>query len=56
MRKENSYIQEKAHKAIIRFFTRNFAGQERMAGYIQSAERKKPVTKNTLPNKIVLQN
>ena len=48
--RENSYIQEKSHKAIGIFFIRNFAGQERVAASIQSAEREKK--KKKLQSKI----
>ena len=39
--RENRYIHGKPHKAISRFFHRNFADQKRMPGYTQSTERKK---------------
>ena len=37
------------------FFRRNFAGQKGVAQYIQSDERKKPTTKNTLHNQAMIQ-
>jgi len=39
-RTENGYIQGKLHKAISRFFSRNFPHQKGMPWYIQSAEWK----------------
>lgn len=43
------------HKVIIRFPSRNLAGQEAVRWYIQRVERKKMPTKNTLPDKVVCQ-
>ena len=48
--------KRKAHKAIGWIFSRNFAGQKGVALHIQSLERKKTTTKNTLPGKVIIQN
>ena len=52
-KQKKSYLWGKIYKAINWFFSTNFPNQKRMAGYIQSAERKKPTTKNILPSKII---
>ena len=49
------HIQENPHKAIIGLFNINFAGQERVQRYSQTAERKKLPTKNALTSKLLLQ-
>ena len=50
------YIQNKPHKSISRFLSRKFAGQKRVAWYIQTGERKNLPIKNTLPGKCTIQN
>ena len=53
--KATSYIQGNFYKTISWIFSRNFAGQKGVAWYIQSDERKKSVTKNTLLSKAIIQ-
>lgn len=47
--REKPIVIYKRNTIISRFFSRNFAGQKRVTPYIQSTERRKPPTKNTLP-------
>ena len=46
--RENSYIQGNTHKTMNRYFSTKFSGQKGIAQYIQSAERKTLLTKNTI--------
>ena len=39
--RKSYYVEEKPHKAISRFFNRNFMGPKRVAWNIQGTERKK---------------
>ena len=55
-RETTSYKHGNPHKAIIWFFSRNFTGQKGLAGYIQSVEREKFITRNTLPIMVIIQN
>lgn len=43
-------------KVIRRYFIRNFSGQKGVSCHIQSAERSKFPTKNTLFSKVIIQN
>ena len=56
LKKKREKKERKPHKAISWFFNRNAEGHKRMAWYIQGAKRKIPTTKNTLPNKVIIQN
>ena len=49
--KNNLLYTSKAHKAISKFFSRNF-GQKGVIQHIQSAERKKLPTKNSVLTKL----
>ena len=51
-RKTKCYLQRNPHMTISRIFSRNFAVQKGVAGYIQSAERKTLLTKTTSPSKV----
>ena len=46
----------KRQETLSRIFSRNFVGQKGVAGYIQSAERRKVPNKNTLPGRVIIQN
>ena len=54
-RVKKHFIQRNPHKNISRFLIRNLASQEKVGGYILSAEIQKLPTKNTLSSKAVLQ-
>ena len=54
--RENSYKQGKPQKNISGFFSRNSAGQNVVAWYIQSAEREKCAAENMLSSKVIIQN
>lgn len=49
-------IRGKPYMTINRFTSRNIADQEGMAQYMQSAERKKFPTNNTLSCKVIIHN
>ena len=53
--KNNLFIKGNPDKTMIRFFSRNFAGQRRVARFIQSAERKKTVHQEYSTWQVVLQ-
>ena len=48
-------IQGNSHQAISWFLNRNSTSQKQMVWCIQSDEREKSITKNTLPSKTLLQ-
>ena len=51
-RKETNYMQGNFHKTFSWLCSRNFASQK--GEYIQSEERKKLITKNILPDKVII--
>ena len=53
--KATNNIQGNPHKVIMWFFSRNSAGQKKMAKYSWSDEKGKPTTKVTLPSKAMIQ-
>lgn len=52
--KEDSDLQRKACKIIIRLFRRDWASQDRVESNIQTIEREKLPTKNNIFNKVIL--
>lgn len=54
--KINLLIQGNAHKVLIGFLGRKFAGPERVERYIQSIERKKLFNKDSSPLKLFFRN
>ena len=53
--KKTFTYKEYLHKSISGFFSRNFADHKGVMWYIQSVEKKKSATKNTLSRKAIIQ-
>ena len=53
-RKPAEYLKSSSHKTVNSFLNRNLAGQQGLAGNIQSDEKQGATTKITLPSKAII--